>query len=248
MTEFSVSLQDRVAIIVGAAGGMGRAIAARLAAAGAVLALIDLDLETVQTVAADCGGLALAADITDRGQVELAMRQVETRYGGADVLVNAAGTNTRARTLDTMAAEEWERVLAVNLNGVFHCIQAVLPLLRARGGGVIVTVSSTAAVLTSSGAGTHYCAAKRALLSLNESINLEQGRHGIRACVICPGEADTPLVDMRPEPPSAARRAAMLQPGDIAEVVHFVATRPPRVTISDIILWPSAQLSGTYTV
>jgi len=131
---------------------------------------------------------------------------------------------------------------------VFHCTQAALPLLHARGGGVIVTISSAAGVLTSPGAGTHYCAAKRALIALNESINLEQAGRGIRACVVCPGEVNTPLVAVRPVPPSPERRAAALQPGDIAEVVHFIVTRPARVTISDIIMWPLAQLSGKYPI
>lgn len=147
-----------------------------------------------------------------------------------------------------MSPDQWERVIAVDLNGVFHSIQAFLPMLVARGGGSIVTISSAAGVVTTPGAGAHYCAAKRALISLNESVNLEQARNGIRACVICPGEVNTPLVDQRPNPPSPERRAAVLQPGDIAEAVHFVVTRPPRVTISDLVVWPSAQLSGTYVI
>jgi NADP-dependent 3-hydroxy acid dehydrogenase YdfG len=147
-----------------------------------------------------------------------------------------------------MSAEQWEQVIAVNLNGVFHCTQAVLPLMRESGGGIIVTISSGAARSASAGAGTHYCASKRALLSFNESIIQEEGRHGIRACVISPGEVDTPFVDTRPEPPSAERRDAMLRAGDVAEAIHWVATRPARVTVSEIYIWPSAQASGVYTI
>jgi len=191
--------------------------------------------------------LTFAADITDRPQVDAVAASVRDAFGAVDILVNAAGTNTCERTLDTMSPEQWERVIAVNLTGVFHCVQAFLPLLRQRG-GVIATIVSTTAILVSPGGGSHYCAAKRALVSLNESINMEQGRHGVRACAILPGEVDTPLIDKRPTPTSPERRATMLRPGDVAEVVHFVATRPPRVAISDVVIWPSAQVAGIHRV
>jgi NAD(P)-dependent dehydrogenase (short-subunit alcohol dehydrogenase family) len=249
--EVAVDLRGRVAVIVGAAGGIGKAVAARLGAAGCRLALVDLDGfalgETAQSLGLGDPPLTFAADITDRPQVDAAAGSVRDAFGAVDILVNAAGTNTRERTLENMSPEQWEKVIAVNLTGVFHCLQAFLPLLRERG-GIIVTVVSTAAILVSPGGGAHYCAAKRALLSLNESINVEQGRHGLRACAILPGEVDTPLIDKRPTAPSPERRAAMLRPGDVAEVVYFVATRPPRVAISDVVIWPSAQLAGTYTV
>ena len=250
-TEFAADLRGRVAVVVGAAGGIGRATAARLAAAACRLALVDLDGfalgETAQAIAQGETPLTFAADISDRPQVEAVAASVRDAFGAIDLLVNAAGTNTRERTLDTMSPDQWEKVIAVNLNGVFHCVQTFLPLLRERGGSVI-TIVSTTAILVSAGGGAHYCAAKRALLSLNESINNEQGRHGIRACAILPGEVDTPLIDKRPTAPSPERRAAMLRPEDIAEAVYFVATRPPRVTISDLVIWPSAQIAGIYTV
>jgi NAD(P)-dependent dehydrogenase (short-subunit alcohol dehydrogenase family) len=146
-----------------------------------------------------------------------------------------------------MTAEQWQQVIAVDLTGVFHCVQAFLPLLRV-GGGTVVTIVSTTAILVSPGGGTHYCAAKRALLSLNASINMEQGRHGVRACAVLPGEVDTPLIEKRPVAPSAARRATMLRPADVAEAVYFAATRPAHVTVSDIVIWPTAQVAGIHTV
>ena len=245
------SIAGQVAVVIGAAGGIGRAVAARLGAAGCRLALVDLEGAALQAAARELGlegALALPADITRAEEVAGAARAVAEAWGGADILVNAAGINTRERTLEDLSAEQWEQVIGVNLTGVFHCTRAFLPLMRRRGGGAIVTVVSTAAGLVSPGAGTHYCAAKRALLSLTESINLEQGKHGIRACALSPGEVDTPLVDRRPEPPSAERRAAMLRPADVAEAVYFVVSRPPRVTISDLVIWPSAQISGKYVV
>ncbi len=246
------SLTDQVAVIVGGAGAIGRATAARLAEAGCRLALLDLDEGALNAVLSklDVGeaALAVAADITDRVQVDRAAEIVRERFGRVDVLVNSAGVNTKERTLEDMSAEQWERVIAVNLNGAFHCTQALLPLMREGGGGIVVTVASGVARLASAGAGTHYCASKRALLSFTESINQEQGRHGIRACAISPGEVDTPFVDHRPDPPSRERRAVMLKPEDVAEAICWVVTRPARVTVSEIYIWATAQIAGIYTI
>ncbi|HUU55035.1 MAG TPA: SDR family oxidoreductase [Armatimonadota bacterium] len=244
--QFAESIEGRTAVIIGAAGGIGGAIAARLGAAGARLALVDLSAAAVRKSGTD--GLVIQADITDRSQVDEAARRVREALGGADILVNAAGINTKQRTLEDMSPEQWERVIGVDLTGVFHCTQAFLGMMRERGGGIVVTIVSAAALAATAGAGAHYCAAKRALLSLTESINVEHARHGIRACAVCPGEVDTPLVDMRPDPPSAERRAAALKPEDVAEAVYFAVTRPPRVTVSEIVVYPSAQLSGTYEI
>jgi NAD(P)-dependent dehydrogenase (short-subunit alcohol dehydrogenase family) len=246
--KFTEDIEGRVAVIFGAVGGIGRAIAARLAVDNCRLALVDLDLRQVQSVAGSLGltppAHSLQADITNRQQVDAVVAAVAADLGGADILVNAAGINTRARTLADMDADDWERVIAVDLTGVFHCTQAFLGQMRQRGGGTVVTIVSTAALLTSPGAGTHYCAAKRALLSFTESINMEQGRFGIRGCSIMPGEVDTPLIDRRPQPTAPERRATMLKPGDVAEAVYYAVTRPARVTVSDIVIWPSAQISG----
>ncbi len=250
--EFSESIAGRSAVVVGAAGGMGRVIAGRLAGAGCRLGLVDLAEGPLRAVAGELGlgkqALVYPADITDRAQVDGAAAEVEKRFGGAQILVNAAGINTPQRTLADMSAEQWERVISVNLSGVFHCTQAFIELMRRGGGGSVVTIASTAAHLVSPGAGAHYCAAKRALLSLTESINIEEGKHGIRACTISPGEVDTPLVDKRPEPPSAERRATMLRAGDVAEAVYYVVTRPARVVVSDLVVWSAAQISGVYVV
>jgi len=244
-------MADRVAVIVGGGGGIGAAVAGSLGAAGCRVALLDLEQQALDaaigTLALGERAMAVRVDITEVEQVRAAAESVQARFGRVDMLVNSAGTNTRQRTLDDMTPEQWKLVIDVNLSGAFHCTYAFLPLLR-RNGGTIVTIVSTAAHLTSSGAGTHYCASKRALLAFTESINLEQGKYGVRACAISPGEVDTPLIEKRPSAPSPERRAAMLQPSDVAEAVYFAVSRPARVTVSDIIIWPSAQISGTYVV
>jgi NAD(P)-dependent dehydrogenase (short-subunit alcohol dehydrogenase family) len=249
--EAGDSLAGQVAVVVGAAGGIGRAVAARLAGGGCRLALVDLDQAALDRLLGDLGlgesAIALPTDICDRVQVERMAAEVERRLGGIRILINGAGINTQQRTLDDLSPEQWDRVIAVNLTGVFHCTQALLRLMR-KTGGTVVNIASTAGRVASPGGGTHYCASKRAVLSLTESINLEQGRHGIRACAISPGEVDTPLIDRRPQPVSAERRAAMLRPEDVADAVYYVVTRPPRVTVTELVIYPSAQVSGLYVV
>jgi NAD(P)-dependent dehydrogenase (short-subunit alcohol dehydrogenase family) len=248
-----------VAVIVGAAGGIGREVTRVLTHAGAKAALVDLDVAGLEQTAGDLGlsgypegshqggPLLCPADISDRVQVDRAAAMVDRHFGRADVLINGAGINTPSRTFADLEPDDWDRVIAVNLGGVFHMTQALLPAMR-RTGGVVVTIVSTAALSASPGAGTHYCAAKRALLSLAESINKEEGPHGIRACAILPGEVDTPLVDRRPQPPTPDHRAAMLRPVDVAEAVLFAVTRPPHVAVSEIVIWPTSQIAGRYRI
>ncbi len=246
----SENIAGQVAVVVGGAGDIGRAIASYLAKAGCRLGLVDLEQEALEAAARSLGDetVAFSADITDRAQVDRAIQNISSNLGPITILVNSAGINTRERTLADMSPAQWERVIAVDLNGVFHCTQAALPGMRAQKKGNIVTLVSTAGLLASPGAGAHYCAAKRALLSLTESINIEEGRNGICACAICPGEVDTQLIDRRPQAPSPERRAAMLRTEDVAEAVLFVVTRPARVTISDLVIWPSSQISGIHPV
>jgi len=250
-SQSAAGLAGRVAIVVGAAGGIGRALVTELARAGCLIVLADLDAHALEQAAGDLGlsdaALLCPADITDRAQVDRVAAAVEQRFGRVDMLINAAGTNTPNRTLADLSPADWDRVIAVNLTGVLHMTQALLPMMR-RTGGIVVNIVSTAALAASPGAGTHYCAAKRALLSLTESINKEEASRGVRACALLPGEVDTPLVDRRPRPPTPDHRAAMLRPADVAEAVLFAVTRPPSVTISEIIIWPTSQLAGQYGV
>lgn len=247
--QITESIAGRLAVVTGAVGGIGRAIAARLAEAGCRLALVDLNQERLDELIRAMrlsDAAAYATDISDRAQVERMAAEVERRFGQVQILVNAAGVNTKQRTLADISAQQWEEVVAVNLNGAFHCLQALLPLMRNSGGAVVVNIVSTAARFTSPGAGVAYCASKRGLLSLTESINIEQGRYGIRACALLPGEVDTPLIDARPTPVSPERRAAMLRPEDIAEAVHYLLTRPSRVTVTELLILPTSQAAGVH--
>lgn len=185
-----------------------------------------------------------AVDVTDRAGIACAVDETTRRFGDIHLLVNNAGVNTMRRTATEMTPEDWDSVVAVNLTGAFNCFRAVYPQMRERGDGLIINIASMSGKQTSLLGGAAYCASKHGMVSLTHSINLEAAGHGIRACAICPGEVDTPILAIRPEPVSAKRQSLMLQPEDIAAAVVFVASLPPRVAIPELWILPTYQVSG----
>jgi 2-hydroxycyclohexanecarboxyl-CoA dehydrogenase len=174
----------RTAVVTGGGSGIGRAVADRLRADGHHVATIDLnpsDDEFAQT-----------ADVTDRTQVEAALSAIRAWLGPVTVLVNAAGLDGFKRFTD-ITFDEWQKVVDVNLNGVFHCTQAVLPDMVDAGWGRIVNISSSS---THSGTAnmSHYVAAKSAVNGLTKSLALEYGPAGITVNAVPPGFIDTPML------------------------------------------------------
>lgn len=238
-------LDGKVAIVTGASTGMGRAIAVALAQQGADLAIVARNagkLEETAALAREYGVevSTYAADVSDHEQVKAIVRQVVERFGKVDILVNNAGTNTFHRNLADISVADWRRVIEVNLTGAFLFAREVLPHMRALGRGTIVSISSGAGLRPGAPAGVAYSASKHAIHSLTGSINLEERRHGIRACVIAPGETDTPNLDLRPLPPSTADRARMLRPEDIANAVLYAVSQPDGVAVELIVINPTA--------
>ncbi|MDX3308478.1 SDR family NAD(P)-dependent oxidoreductase [Streptomyces sp. NPDC054884] len=172
------------AVVTGGASGIGRAIAHRLSADGLNVAVLDL------SPAED--GFGLAVDVTDRVQVDKAMDAVRERFGPVGVLVNAAGRDGFTRFADLPFAD-WQRVVDINLNGVFHCVQSALPDMVHSRWGRIVNISSSS---THSGQPfmAHYVAAKSAVNGLTKSLALELGPKGITVNAIPPGFIDTPML------------------------------------------------------
>src|SRR5690606_2701252 len=131
------------------------------------------------------------------------------------ILIYSSGTNVAQRSLGTISREGWNTVVNVNLNGAFNAVHSVLPCMRARGGGLVVIISSWAGWRLEPVAGAAYSTTKRGLLALSEVINIEEGPNGIRSTCLCPAEVDTEVLNTRPVPPTAEARARMLQPADI---------------------------------
>lgn len=234
-------LEGKTALVTGASTGMGRAIAVALAAEGARIGIVARSAEKLAETAAQAraaGGevIILPGDVADPRSAKENVRQVIERFGSLDILVNNAGTNTLHRNLYDISVADWERVLATNLTGAFLYTREALPQMRRQGGGIVVCISSGAGLRPGAPAGVAYSASKHGIHSLVGSINLEERRHGIRACVIAPGEVDTPNLDLRPVVPSPEERAQMLMPEDIANAVLYVVTQPPRVAVEMVVV------------
>src|SRR5262249_57164060 len=145
---------------------------------------------------------------------------------GVEVLVTNGGLNLPHGALADFSVEDWQAVVAADLTAPFLLTRALLPAMRARRRGTVINVSSMAGKRASILSGPAYSAAKSALNSLTESINLAERANGICACAVCPGEVATPILKLRPYPPSDEAMATMLQPEDVAAAVLLIAALP----------------------
>jgi 2-hydroxycyclohexanecarboxyl-CoA dehydrogenase len=193
-------LKDRVAIVTGGGSGIGRAICLRLAAEGARVAVAELNpgsgAETAQLIAGRGAGegVAIGTDITDLASVQSMVDAVCERWGGRiDVLVNNAGWDRLEPFLESQP-ETWEKVIAVNLRGPINCFSAVLPVMVRQGGGRVISISSDAGRVGSTGEAV-YSACKAGIIGFSKTVAREVARHMINVNVVCPGPTKTPMLD-----------------------------------------------------
>jgi 2-hydroxycyclohexanecarboxyl-CoA dehydrogenase len=221
-------LEGRKALVTGGAGGIGTAIARRLAAEGAEVWVGDLDSDAADKVASEVGGHGLKLDVTDYDSAQAAIESV----GGMSVLVNNAGTDEFGFFNQT-TPDMWERVLAVNLNGVLNCTHAALPAMQEAGYGRIVSISSEAGRVGSKGSAV-YSAAKGGVIAFMKVIARENARFGITANSIAPGPIETPLLMGASElgelgeklietMKGATQMRRLGQPDEVAAAVAFLA-------------------------
>jgi NAD(P)-dependent dehydrogenase (short-subunit alcohol dehydrogenase family) len=240
-------LQNKVAVVTGAASGIGRGVAEALAKEGVRVGVLDRNLsgaEETQKLIAAAGGqaLALACDVADPASIEAAERVITATFGAADVLVNNAGM-IRPGTLDTLPAAEWNGLLAVNLTGYLFCAQVFGRAMRARRSGALVHVSSISATNATASAGA-YSVAKAGVTMLSRQLAVEWGPHGVRSNSVHPGMIYTPLSQaMYNEPGVKERRSAAIPagrigtPDDIAHAVVFLASsRAAYVTGTEVVV------------
>ncbi|MGH7780855.1 MAG: SDR family NAD(P)-dependent oxidoreductase [Candidatus Binataceae bacterium] len=190
-------LAGKIAIVTGAARGIGRAIATRLALEGTAVAIADIQADTAERTAAElraAGAKAIAVklDVTKFEDAEAAAARVESELGAIDILVNNAGWDKLEPFIDS-APETWDKIIAINYRGVLNCCRAVAPRMKARGSGKIVSISSDAGRVGSTGEAV-YAGCKAAIIGFSKTLARELARYQVNVNVVCPGPTDTALL------------------------------------------------------
>jgi NAD(P)-dependent dehydrogenase (short-subunit alcohol dehydrogenase family) len=224
-----VSTRGRV-LVTGAASGIGAATAARFMGDGASVAGLDRDADGLARIQLEHREVA---DVTDWDALHAAVDQTAQALGGLDVLIACAGITGRGTAADTKL-EEWERIFAVNVRGVFLAAKATLPHLRRAGGGAIVNVASQLGFVGAANAAA-YCASKGAVIQLTRAMAIDHGPEGIRVNCVCPGPTDTSLLEpyfAGAADPAAERRlyeqaqmhGRLVTPAEIADAIAYLAS------------------------
>lgn len=222
--SLSRSISGRVAIVTGAASGMGRATARLFAAEGAQVAVVDLDRASCETVAAACGpgARAYALDVSDGEAIIRTVAQIAEDFGGIDILVNNAGVSSFCGLDDPAYEDVWHRAIAVMLTAHQRMVRAALPWLRRSDAARIVNIASTEGLGATPG-DTPYVAAKTGVVGLTRGLAVDLGPEGITVNCICPGPIRTAMTDAVAEEHKtifAKRRTALKRYGEPEEVAH----------------------------
>jgi 3-oxoacyl-[acyl-carrier protein] reductase len=228
-----LGLTGKAVVITGGGGDIGRECAKLFAAAGAKLAISDVKLEAAQAVAAEAeragaSAIALRTDVTDPADVARLFDETVARLGSVDVLVNNAGI-FQSKPIDELTADDWDRVMAVNLKGVFLCSQAALRHMKPRRAGAIVSIGSLAGQVGGIHAAANYATSKAGVISLTKSLAKHAGPHGIRVNCVNPGVIDTQMTQPWPAEVRAqlARQTPLGRlgrPDEVARTVVYLAS------------------------
>lgn len=236
------NLKDKVVLVVGGGSGIGLGIGVAFAKEGSRVILAARTASALEDAKKlpDVGAklTTRVADATNRAEINELVAWVTKDIGPIDILVYSAGVNVPKRTFADIDPAEFDRVLGINATGAFNSFHAVLPGMRARKSGLILNIVSIGGLRTIKVAGLPYTASKYAQAAIGNMANLEVLDEGVRVTNIYPGEAETPLVNKRPVPPSAEQRARMLQCEDIADMAVAVAKLPPRATVPELVITP----------
>jgi NAD(P)-dependent dehydrogenase (short-subunit alcohol dehydrogenase family) len=236
-------LRGQVALVTGGGSGLGAAICRCLGSAGAMVVAADINAEAAERTACavrEAGGQAecAALDVRDACAAERVVQETAERHGRLDVLVNNAGTDVTL-PVDELSLEDWDRVLNVNLRGPFLLSRAVLPRMRAAGGGSIVNIVSTAAKRAWPNASVYH-ASKWGLLGLSHALHAEARPYGVKVTAVIAGGMRTPfLLDRFPE----IDPQTLQDPANVAATVRFVLSQPAETVIPEIMVLPMRETS-----
>lgn len=226
-------LDNKVAIVTGAASGIGRATAVRFATEGAKVVVADLADAPGTALATEIGGLYVHVDVADEMSVQAMFAATTEAFGGLDVLFNNAGISpSDDDSILTTGVDAWQRVQDVNLKSVYLCCKYGIPLMQQRGGGSIINVASFVAIMGSATSQISYTASKGGVLSMSRELGVQFARENIRVNALCPGPVNTPLLQelFAKDPERAARRLVHVpmgrfaEPEEMASAVLFLAS------------------------
>jgi serine 3-dehydrogenase (NADP+) len=240
-----VLLKDKVALVVGASSGVGRATALMLAREGAKVMASARRQDRLDDLRAEASAAGLTVetevgDATDLASMERVVESARQKFGRIQIAIYVAGMNTPDRYLPRLRPDIWDEMIAANLNGAYYLTQAVLPAMREARDGHLIFVSSISGH-TPDASGVAYQAGKRGLMGLSHGIRVEEKQNLIRTTVVCPGLIDTEFIDKRPVKPTPEQRAVAMLPEHVAEAILACAMMPPRTVISELSIVPTVM-------
>ena len=237
------TLEGKTALVTGGGSGIGAEIARTLAENGCRVAITGRRESRLQEVV-DSSPQEIffrTSDVGNREDVAALFSWVRKELGTVDILVNSAGINIAKRSMADLDPADWDKLLQINATGAYNCIREALPQMRKQLDGVIVNISSVAGIRAGLLGGVAYNASKFAMSALSLTVGEEESQNGIRLTSIYPGEVETPILDERPVPVSAAHRARILQPEDLAAASLMVISLPARARVPELVMIPTTQ-------